>query len=108
MFAERDVEKLVGWVGQESPTLEAAAVNAMADMVVSDVDPALVGLERIAGRDGLGDILVLRAGPQTGRQPGLVIGHRRADGLRPGRDLDLREAPMTGAPPTAISRPRWA
>jgi len=70
-----DIETLVHWLRQESPTREAAAVNAMADLVVAEVAGTPLGVERIAGEQGLGDALILRAGPQNGQPTGFVLGH---------------------------------
>jgi glutamate carboxypeptidase len=64
-----------GWVEIESPTREAAAVNRMADHAEGLLRGAGAAIERHAGRDGFGDILLGRiAGLEAG--PGiLVLGH---------------------------------
>lgn len=59
------------WVRTESPTRDAAAVNQMIDLVQSDVANLPVAIERIRGRDGLGDMLVLRS--REGQQPGILM-----------------------------------
>ncbi len=66
---------VAAWAEIESPTYEAAAVNRMQDAVAAHMASAPVAVERIAGRDGLGDTLVLRAGPQTGAAPTLIMSH---------------------------------
>ena len=69
------VEGLSRWVRQESPTRDAAHVNAMVDLVAGDAAAAGIASERVAGRDGLGDALVLRAGPAADRPGILVLSH---------------------------------
>lgn len=64
-----------GWVEIESPTQDAAAVNRMADHVEALLRDLGARIERHAGRDGFGDILIGRiAGEEEG--PGiLMLGH---------------------------------
>lgn len=64
-----------GWVEIESPTQDRAAVNRMADHAEGLLRGAGAAVERHAGRDGFGDILLGRvAGEEAG--PGiLVLGH---------------------------------
>lgn len=80
------------WAEIESPTYEAAAVNRMQDAVAAFVGGAPVAVERIPGRQGLGDVLVLRAGPRTDVPPVLVMSH--VDTVHPlgtsARDLPVR------------------
>ena len=47
------------WVEIESPTTDAAAVNRMVDKVQADYAAIGARLERIAGRDGFGDHLLV-------------------------------------------------
>lgn len=63
------------WAACESPTNDAAAVNRMQDIVAGEFAAAPVALERLAGRDGLGDTLIARCGPQNGGQGILVLSH---------------------------------
>lgn len=60
------------WVALESPTSHPAGVNGMMDLVVKEVEGLPVAVERIPGRDGLGDMLLLRAGLDTG-QPAIAL-----------------------------------
>lgn len=69
------VAGLSRWVGQESPTREPAHVNAMVDIVAAEAAAAGIAAERVAGRDGLGDALVLRAGLASDRPGILVLSH---------------------------------
>lgn len=71
-----DLKTLVSWLETESPSLDAAAVNAMGDRVI-ELAGAFGGVAatRLPGRDGLGDMLVLRAGPENSQPAALVIGH---------------------------------
>ncbi len=81
------------WVAIESPTSAPEAVNRMLDTVAAEVsgDGAIV-VERIPGRDGLGDVLVMRAGPPTSGPGPLVLSH--VDTVHPigtlARDLPIR------------------
>ncbi len=64
-----------GWVEIESPTQDRVAVNRMADHAEALLRGAGAAIERHAGRDGFGDILLGRV---AGQQPGpgiLVLGH---------------------------------
>jgi glutamate carboxypeptidase len=83
---------LQGWVARESPTLDAAAVNKMQDLVQAFFSVASCRVERIPGRDGLGDTLKIQAGPDNGERPLLVMSH--VDTVHPlktiERDLPLR------------------
>lgn len=75
MLNDRQViETLSHWALCESPSHDAAAVNAMQNLAVEGL-PAAVRVERIPGRDGLGDIVLLHAGPENGRERLFVIGH---------------------------------
>ncbi|MCP8940301.1 M20 family metallopeptidase [Alsobacter sp. SYSU M60028] len=88
----RLVEGISRWAEIESPTHDAAAVNACLDAVEREVAGAPVALERLPGRDGLGDMLVLRAGPRTEAPGVLVMSH--LDTVHPvgtlARDLPVR------------------
>src|SRR3712207_7148355 len=52
------------WIRTESPTHDRAGVNLMMDLAEAEVREAPVRIERIPGGQGLGDVLVLRAGPE--------------------------------------------
>ena len=62
------------------------------DAVVDDLAGLPIAIERLPGRDGLGDILVLRAGPTTAARGVLVMSH--LDTVHPigtlAHDLPLR------------------
>jgi glutamate carboxypeptidase len=66
------LDTLLTWVRTESPTRDTAGVNRMMDLVVAHVREAPVAVERIPGQQGLGDTLVLRAGPRTD-EPGILV-----------------------------------
>src|SRR4051794_29142633 len=66
------IEGIGRWVLTESPTRNAAAVNRMVGLVQSDVADLPVAVERIPGRDGLADSLVVRD-VMTGEGPGILI-----------------------------------
>lgn len=80
-------------VAVESPTSDPAGVNRAMDLVVGEASAAGVAAERVPGRDGLGDSLVLRAGPVSGDPGILVLSH--LDTVHPlgtlARDLPVRQ-----------------
>jgi glutamate carboxypeptidase len=66
------IEGIKRWVETESPTQSKAAVNRMVDLVQSDVAGLPVKVERVAGRDGFADNLIVR-NPGPGAGPGILI-----------------------------------
>lgn len=93
MTEDQIIAGLSRWVETESPTSDAAGVNAMMDLVVAEASAAGgVGIERIPGRDGFGDSVVLRAGPA--REGGSILVLSHLDTVHPlgtlARDLPLR------------------
>ncbi len=86
------LESLSAWIRTESPTHAAAGVNRMMDLVEAEVAGEPIAVERLPGQDGLGDMLVLRAGPRSDAPCGLVLSH--LDTVHPlgtlERDLPLR------------------
>jgi glutamate carboxypeptidase len=93
---ERATEAMVAeisrWAAIESPTRDAAAVNRMMDLVAASVAGAPIAVERVAGKQGLGDSLVLRAGPE--RDDGAILVMSHLDTVHPvgtaARDLPVR------------------
>ena len=73
--AEAVAREIARWAAVESPTVVPSGVNRMMDLVEASVADAPVAVERIAGRQGLGDTLVLRAGPQRDEGCILVMSH---------------------------------
>jgi len=76
--SEALLEELRGWVLQETPTTDPAAINALADRAEAALREAGAEVERIPGRDGYGDTLIARtpANPAHGnRPPVLIAGH---------------------------------
>ncbi len=63
------------WVALESPTSHAAGLNGMMDLVQKDVEGLPIAVERIPGRDGLGDMVLLRAGLDNGQPAVAVMSH---------------------------------
>ncbi|MCA3562750.1 MAG: M20 family metallopeptidase [Methylocystis sp.] len=82
---------LEGWVARESPTMEAAAVNRMQDLVQAFFAAGNCHVERFAGRNGLGDTLKVTAGPANGKPPILVLSH--VDTVHPLRTIE-RDLPF--------------
>ena len=75
-----DAEELANgireWVEIESPSDDQAAVNRMADRVVSECQDAGLTIERIPGEEGWADLIVARSGHGSADGPGiLVLGH---------------------------------
>lgn len=69
---DRLLDEILDWVRIESPTFDAAAVNRMEDTISARLAGLGFAIERIAGRDGLADVLVARkAGASAG--PGLMM-----------------------------------
>src|ERR1043165_10135511 len=74
--AETMLAGLKPWVECESPTFDAARVNAMLDIVARDCAVSGATVERIAGRMGFGDCV--RATFSFGHEPKpgiLIMGH---------------------------------
>ncbi len=64
------------WVEIESPSHDAAAVNRLVDMVEGDLRRIGARVERIAGRDGFGDVLEAHAPWGDPDEKGiLILGH---------------------------------
>lgn len=66
------VAGITRWVEIESPTSDKAAVNRMLDRVQHDLAGLSVAIERLPGRDGFADILVVRTAG-AGEQPGILL-----------------------------------
>src|ERR687889_123171 len=69
------LDDLLTWVRTESPTHDRAGVNLMMDLVQAAVADLPVAVERIAGEQGLGDVLILRTGPERDEPATLVMSH---------------------------------
>ena len=89
---EAMVDELSVWIRTESPTHAPEAVNRMMDLVAAEAEEAGIASERLAGKQGLGDTLILRAGPRSDRPGLLLLAH--LDTVHPLRtiehDLPLR------------------
>ncbi len=92
------------WVEAESPTSDTAAVNRMVDLVHADVVDLPVVIERVPGRNGFADNLIVR-NQAAGEGSGIVIlSHidtvhpvgtlRRAAAVPPRRRPALRPGPV--------------
>jgi glutamate carboxypeptidase len=80
------------WIALESPTNHPPGVNGMMDLVAGEVEGLPIAVERLPGRDGLGDSLILRAGLANGAPSIAVMSH--LDTVHPvgtsARDLPVR------------------
>lgn len=70
---ERFLTGLNEWVAIESPTSDAAAVNRLMDRVSADCAAIGARVERIPGRDGRGDHLVVRSPWGEPGQKGILL-----------------------------------
>ena len=70
--AEEVLAGICHWVEIETPTMDGAAVNRLADEVQSSAAGLGCQVERIPGRDGYGDILIVRS-PWGGDEPGILV-----------------------------------
>ena len=76
--SEDMLAELAGWVRQETPTTDAAAVNVLMDRAEAGLAQAGASITRIPGRDGYGGNLLARTpAPPAPRnvKPVLMIGH---------------------------------
>ncbi|WP_091828551.1 M20 family metallopeptidase [Bosea lupini] len=69
------VPALTVWVALESPTHHVPGVNGMMDLVAREVEGLPIAVERVPGRDGLGDTLILRAGVRNGEKAIALMSH---------------------------------
>ena len=70
--AEEILDGILEWVNIESPSDDPAAINRMADRVEQDLGGIGARVERIAGRDGYGDVLIARCA-EAGEKPGILV-----------------------------------
>jgi glutamate carboxypeptidase len=89
---DQTIDRLCVWLRTESPTHATGGVNQMMDLVEAEAAEAAISAERVPGRDGLGDSVILRAGPATNGPGVLVLSH--LDTVHPigtaERDLPIR------------------
>ena len=79
--ADALLTELLDWVRIESPTYDAATVNRMEDFIAPRIAALGFAVERLPGRDGLGDILRCRRAGRTDGPGILMIAH--ADTVHP-------------------------
>jgi glutamate carboxypeptidase len=68
-------QDLLDWIRTESPTHDRTGVNLMMDLVVGFLADCPVSIERLTGTQGLGDAILLRAGPERDEPCTLVLSH---------------------------------
>ncbi|MCX7384441.1 MAG: M20 family metallopeptidase [Alphaproteobacteria bacterium] len=61
------------WVEIESPTTNAASVNRMADKVIADYAAIGAKVQRIPGRDGFGDHVLVTSPWGSDEEPGILV-----------------------------------
>lgn len=61
------------WVEIESPTTNAASVNRMADKVIADYAAIGAKVQRIPGRDGFGDHVLVTSPWGSDDEPGILV-----------------------------------
>jgi glutamate carboxypeptidase len=69
------LDELSVWIRTESPTHAPESVNRMMNLVAAEAAEASIACERLDGQQGLGDTLILRAGPRSDRPGVLVLAH---------------------------------
>lgn len=69
------LDEVNAWVAIESPTQDAAAVNRMADLVEAKLHAIGARIERRAGTDGFGDILLGHIAGECHGPGVLLLGH---------------------------------
>jgi glutamate carboxypeptidase len=79
--ADALLAELLEWVRIESPTYDPAAVNRMEDFIAARIAALGFSVERLPGRDGLGDMLRCRHAGRTSGPGLLMIAH--ADTVHP-------------------------
>jgi glutamate carboxypeptidase len=67
------LDEIRSWVEIESPTTDPAAVNRMVDKVEADAKAAGTRMERIPGRDGYGDHLLISSPWGAADEPGILV-----------------------------------
>jgi glutamate carboxypeptidase len=72
--AEELLERILAWVQVESPTPHVPGVNHMMELAARDMSALGARLERIAGSQGFGDILLARfAGEDVAAAAGILV-----------------------------------
>jgi glutamate carboxypeptidase len=69
------LDELAHWVRLETPTTDAARVNALMDVASGRLTEAGAKITRIGGRNGFGDHLIARVNERPGVKPILIAGH---------------------------------
>ena len=77
MTTEAEIVSILSdWSRCESPSNDAARVNAMHDLVSQEIESSpAIRIQRIAGTAGVGDIVLLQAGPESDRTGLLLLAH---------------------------------
>lgn len=70
-----DISTLLKWIKTESPTSHRAGVNAVMDLAQTDAVRQGLAAERVPGIDGMGDMLLLRGGPDVTSDGVLMLAH---------------------------------
>lgn len=72
MMESEDILKgLMRWVEIDTPTGSVAGISKLLDLMTSELAPLGCAIERIAGRDGMGDHLIARFSGGSG--PGVLV-----------------------------------
>ena len=62
---------LMRWVAIDTPTGATETIGTLIDLIAADLEPLGAALERVPGRDGMGDHLIARFAGANG--PGVLI-----------------------------------
>lgn len=72
MMQSEDILKgLMRWVEIDTPTGSVATISALVDLIAAELEPLGCGIERVPGRDGMGDHLIARFAGGDG--PGVLV-----------------------------------
>ncbi|WP_229673188.1 M20 family metallopeptidase [Salipiger pallidus] len=71
MKSEDILQGLMAWVEIDTPTGDVVGIGKLVDLIQSQLDPLGCDIERIPGRDGMGDHLVARF--KGGEGPGVLV-----------------------------------
>jgi glutamate carboxypeptidase len=73
---DKVLEGILRWVEIETPSRRPDQIGRLVDLILEDLDGLPVAFERVPGRDGFGDHLIVRYAPSGAEgPPALVMGH---------------------------------
>ncbi|WP_051244238.1 M20 family metallopeptidase [Thalassobaculum salexigens] len=70
---EEIIDGILDWVEMETPTYDAARVNKLADKIQTQWEGTGCSVERVPGKDGFGDHLIVRTPDWTEDVPSILV-----------------------------------